>query len=94
LQIASRFITGIAALKAKLEIAELLRNATHYPLFAKPMEGKYRLGVISASSVDAVTVTLRGSANRAIVNHVAQAISKTAVKIALSSAASSGRSVF
>ena len=62
--------TGTAGRTASLatpgQAEAFLREPSHYPLFAKPVDGKYSLAVLSADRVDrdADRVTLRGEGRR------------------------------
>ena len=51
-----------------LEIARLLREPRNYPLFAKPIDGKYSLAVINAEGLDAEAddMLLRGQGRRPV----------------------------
>lgn len=55
-------------------IAAFLRDARNYPLFAKPMHGKYSLSVVSADSYDCVEdkVHLRGGYDPMSPDEIAQ----------------------
>ena len=57
-----RLVSGVPVLAGEAGIAAFLRDRSHYPLFAKPIDGKYSLSVISADDYDAVAdyVVLQG----------------------------------
>ena len=58
-----RLVPGVRVLAEEAGIAAFLRDRRHYPLFAKPIDGKYSLSVISANNYDAVTdrILLQGA---------------------------------
>ena len=47
-----RLVSGVPVVAHEAEIAAFLRDRSHYPLFAKPIDGKYSLSVISADDYD------------------------------------------
>ena len=57
-----RLSSGVPVVADEAEIAAFLRDRSHYPLFAKPIDGKYSLSVISADDYDAAAdcVVLQG----------------------------------
>ena len=57
-----RLVSGVPILADEVEIAAFRRDRSHYPLFAKPIDGKYSLSVISADDYDAAAdcVVLQG----------------------------------
>ena len=57
-----RLVSSVPVLAGEAEIAAFLRDRSHYPLFAKPIDGKYSLSVISADDYDAAAdcVVLQG----------------------------------
>ena len=71
-----RALPGVPALATQAGIAAFLREPSHYPLFAKPIDGKYSLSVLSADRLgaDGASLALRGSPARASVDAVAQAL--------------------
>jgi hypothetical protein len=73
----TRSLPKTPALKTRRDIAGFLRHTAHYPLFAKPIQGKYSLAVISADNISGETINLRGSADIATVDDVAEAMSDT-----------------
>ena len=61
----SEEVTGGTKMKARIAVhsrTNALRDRCHYPLFAKPIDGKYSLSVISANDYDAAAgrVVLQG----------------------------------
>jgi hypothetical protein len=57
-----RLVSGVPVLSGEAGIAAFLRDRGHYPLFAKPIDGKYSLSVISADDYDTAAdcVVLQG----------------------------------
>ncbi len=57
-----RLVSGVPVLSGEAGIAAFLRDRGHYPLFAKPIDGKYSVSVISADDYDAAAdcVVLQG----------------------------------
>src|SRR5208337_549768 len=57
-----RLVSGVPVVADEAEIAAYLRDRSHYRLFAKPIDGKYSLSVISADDYDTVAdcVVLQG----------------------------------
>jgi hypothetical protein len=55
-------VSGVPVLSGEAGIAAFLRDRSHYPLFAKPIDGKYSLSVISADDYDTAAdcVVLQG----------------------------------
>ena len=76
----SRALPGIPALASEAAIVAFLREPANYPLFAKPIDGKYSLSVLSADRLgaDGESLVLRGSPARASVGAVAQALAARA----------------
>ena len=72
----SRTLPGIPALATADDVARFLRGRANYPLFAKPVDGKYSLAVMSADRVDAPsdTIALRGSPGHSTVDGAARAL--------------------
>ena len=60
----ARRVSRVQVLAGQDAIAAFLRSPTHYPIFAKPIDGKYSLAVVNADRYDAATdqVLLRGDA--------------------------------
>ncbi len=58
-----RLAPGVRVLADEAAIATFLRDRRHYPLFAKPIDGKYSLSVISADDYEAASdrVLLQGT---------------------------------
>jgi hypothetical protein len=48
-----RLVPGGRVLRDQAEIAGFLRDPANYPLFAKPIDGKYSISVVSADAFDA-----------------------------------------
>jgi hypothetical protein len=48
----TRWMPGATTLRDETATAEFLQDPTLYPLFAKPVDGKYSLSVVSADSYD------------------------------------------
>lgn len=63
-----RFAPDAPVLATPTEVAGLLRRGDHYPLFAKPVGGKYSLRVVSGDAYDDSTdeVVLIGGERRAV----------------------------
>lgn len=61
----TRHHAGTAALKSMVDLLDFLRDASHYPLIAKPIDGVFSVGVIHAVSADPASDTLR-SITRAV----------------------------
>ena len=59
----ARSSPGAKRLRGKAAIAAFLRDPAVYPLFAKPVDGKYSLSVVSADSYDRATdrIQLQGA---------------------------------
>lgn len=55
----TRRVAGAATLDGPAAIAAFLRDPAHYPLFAKPVDGKYSLAVFSADRYDAAADGVR-----------------------------------
>jgi hypothetical protein len=57
-----RLVSNAPVLAGEAEIAAFLRDRSHHPLFAKPIDGKYSLSVISADDYDTAAdcVVLQG----------------------------------
>lgn len=72
----TRSSTSVPTLADADSLAGFLRDPGHYPLFAKPIEGKYSLSVLSADRVDEETMTLRGSPGIAKVSDAADALAR------------------
>ena len=63
-----RRLNGHRSLRNKGEIVAFLREPEHYPFFAKPIDGKYSLAVLSADRYEspADQVLLRGERGRTV----------------------------
>lgn len=71
-----RRITGVPSLSDRESVAGFLERAGAFPLFAKPIDGKYSLNVISADGLDPAgdVVALRGvppAARKALAGRIA-----------------------
>ena len=53
-----RAMPGIPSLRRVDAVADYLAEPAHYPFFAKPIEGRYSLGVLSADGVDGDRISL------------------------------------
>ena len=71
--------TGVPNLGNVALVANFLREPAHYPFFAKPIDGKYSLAVLSADAYDAETdqVCLRGEGGQAVESIANEIISST-----------------
>lgn len=60
---AARRVPGACVLAGERDIEAFLREASHYPLFAKPADGRYSISVVSADGYDAAAdrVLLQGA---------------------------------
>ncbi len=73
----SRSMAGARSLRSLDDLAWFLRDPDNYPLFAKPISGKYSLAVLSADSVaDETTMALRGSPVSTTVYDAARALAE------------------
>ena len=71
---ASRSLPGVRSLRTQDDLAWFLRDSDSYPLFAKPISGKYSLAVLSADQVAGETMALRGAPPSASVYDAARAL--------------------
>ncbi len=71
-----RSLPGVRSLRSTASTAAFLRDPAIYPLFAKPIDGQYSLGVISADRCDAGRdlLLLRGRRQEADIPGIAAAI--------------------
>ena len=51
--------TGVPCLKNAAEIGAFLREPDHYPLFAKPIDGKYSLCILNGDAIDRASDRIR-----------------------------------
>lgn len=70
----SRSLPGVRPLRTQDDLVWFLRDSDNYPMFAKPIGGKYSLAVLSADRVDGETMTLRGAPSTASVYDAAREI--------------------
>ena len=72
-----RLFPGVTSLTTPDAVEQFLRNPMMYPLFAKPISGKYSLAVLSVDGLAAAddTLVLRDAQGSASVQDVAQTIS-------------------
>ena len=73
---ASRLLPGVPSLRTAEELRGFLHDPANYPLFAKPIAGKYSLAVLSADSMAGGTMALRGSPASATVDEAVQALTE------------------
>jgi hypothetical protein len=70
----SRSLPGVLSVRTQDDLMWFLRDSDNYPLFAKPIGGKYSLAVLSADRVAGETMTLRGAPTSATVYDAACAL--------------------
>jgi hypothetical protein len=71
----SRRAPGVLELAGDAAVRSFLRNPDAYPFFAKPLDGKYSLGVLSADRFDAAAAAVAlGNGTQAPIDKVAETL--------------------